>query len=479
MNIKIDFKMVLVFASIIIINTFIAETPLGLVVLILQYAFVVYLIGKKKMEEAIFWHFIFMITSYARLNFITAEVGNIYNYFTFKLVGPVTFSYLFSFFLLMASPRSKQTILGKNSSLFLRTRKYFYVLFATGFVLGLIGLLLFNYFLQEFIGYSLYLIILLIHIELLVRNNTGVLLNRCFDACIPLLIASFISGLANMVLGFTTDYGEADVIINNSIAPFILMVLLAVPNVKQKGFLVGFFFLNLITTLYLGASGKTYINLLIVLTFFAIRTLSNNVSKKTPLITAIVAVIVFGVWNLLPNLEGKSSSKFHQFQSLTYFFKGDISSVDDSPYIRLAAMKDIYEENLKNPIYFLVGRGYGGYFEDHTGLLRMARLDENAFKDEYIAKNKFPTAHSTYAIVPLLNGFGGLFLLFFLMFMYAKRSIKGNYLSCAAFIWILSSFYYDILTGLIGLFFIFASEYNLDYGISTKQNKFIRIKEHQ
>jgi hypothetical protein len=156
---------------------------------------------------------------------------------------------------------------------------------------------------------------------------------------------------------------------------------------------------------------------------------------------------------------GLSSIKLHQFLSL---FSGNLSDIDSSPYIRVVTFIDVVLTFGYNIFHWMFGMGYGGYFTDETGLLRITpTIDRDAFSTTDIISGYFHSAHDTFCTVPLFNGFVGLFLLLKIVFLYIKR-VKYNFLAMSAIPWLFLTFYFNPQLGLTGLMFLFAAEYSIN-----------------
>lgn len=455
---RIDGKLSIILTLLYVVNSLVETNLSGAALCFLQILFVAFLFFNGRRQKAIFWHLMFMVTSYCRLDFVATEVSGLYNYFSLKLIGPITFSYVLSILLLLFSLKKS---LNRDYALFGKMRIIFYLYACVGFLLGLSGLLFSDYYFDVFIDDMVYIGILIVIIELISRNDKGLLLKMCFDACIPLLIASVLGVAFNYIKGIHIMYGVVETYLQNSVFPFVCLGVLAIPQVKKKGVLISIFVLYLVLSLSIGASGKFFFNILLVAIVSLARVIQRKKIRSVMILSAIALFFVL-FFHVTPSpIEGQSANKLHQVQSLRGIFRGDISSIDNSPYIRIASIMDIYTENMSNPVYFIAGRGYGGYFRDHLGILMLANLEQGGFKSEYIARNKFPTAHSTFATVPLLNGFGGFAMLLYLIVSYVCVGIKNNYLGTASLIWLLLMFYYNILIGIVGILFLYSSEYKM------------------
>ena len=208
-----------------------------------------------------------------------------------------------------------------------------------------------------------------------------------------------------------------------------------------------------------GSAVKFFINYSIVALVYVVNRIRNKGFGFIPALGIIVVAVTFA--SSLLTEESMFYMKFDQFRSLGSLSSGNIENVGSSPYVRVASMLNIYSENLKNPIYFFVGRGYGGYFQDDLHLFTSLDLTAGAFSDEAVAKGKFPTAHSTFNVVPLLHGFGGFALVLLLVFQYFKRSLKQSPLSLVGVLWLFFMFYYNIQTAIVGVFFLYSSEFEI------------------
>jgi len=476
MHIQVSFQQIILYSVLLIINSVVISNPIGILWCIMQFVFVIYLFATGKKESAVFWHLVFMITSSASTAVTTEDLGR-FNYSSIKLFGPLTISYLFAIILLFISPKTKKDIKFRYS-LFWKMRNIFVIFGIMGMMLGIVGLFGLGYYFDAFVGFSVYIMVLVIHIELIMRYDKGRLLKKCFYACIPLLIASIVNNLSNVLLDIKTTYSIFDIYSQSAISSFSLLLLLALPNVSNKKIVVAALLVYLILILTT-ATGKFFFNLAMMLFIYLLMLINNNKIRYRKFFIALAIFVIPVVLSSSFLLEGKAALKFSQFKSVFNIFESDITSVEDSPYIRMAEVLNIYSENVKNPIYAVMGRGYGGYFQDELGLFNKIVLGEGSFREEYIIQGKFATAHSTFATIPLVNGFAGLILIFYLIVQYVKRSVRGNFLAGMVLLWMLSMFYYNVVYGLIGIFYLFASEFNTVHDDNKKYHKLLCTKSNK
>lgn len=451
-------RYIIILTFLFYVNAQLSTSPLCLIITLLQYLYVIRLLIRKKYEDAILWHFLFMITSYSRLDYVRADIDMLYNYFSVKLIGPVTFSYLFTIYIWGST--KKHTILNyiKPSFCLSKMQHYFRWFFLSGVFLGMLGLLFMGYFFDAFIEYTVYIFIILLHLEILIKYNSSKLQEKVSEILMPLLTSSVLANVLNFYAGITIIYGAYETTLANSVAIFVVLMILQINKIKQNWGTIIVIILYMFITTQIGASGKLFFNIGLIALIYLLRELyKNGIGFKT---VVALCVVIVGIFYTL-GLEGNVvfNSKLNEFKSMSNVFQGDVESVSESPYIRIASMMNIYLENIQNPLKGLLGRGFGGYFVDQLNMFAGFDLSHGAFSDEYIKKGMFPSAHSTFAIVPLLHGFLGIYFIIKLVICYSKRSITENSWGAAALIWLLFSFYYNILIGIAGVFILYSSEY--------------------
>ena len=449
---------------VILLNLLTIGSPLNVVVTIPQYVVVLYFLITKQVDKALLWHLTFIVTSIS--SFTAAELSDagqslaIYNYARLKLVGPVGLSYLISILIFLVSIR--KTISLYKGRLFYKLYRISLYLGVQGCLFGCFGLIfLSHYSFDKFVSSNIYIWMIVINMLCIMKNHSGRLLllfnQHAFAIIIGAIFATFIAYL----LGVTTSYGgQEGIILSADVMYFAPMLLVGIFMIRHKTISVISLLLFFVMTLQ-SAGGKTVFIVIIAILFFlyylffskAYRTLFPVVVKygRYVVIPLLLVIIIAGGIKV----GGFASYKV---QSAFSLFSGDIDSIDRSPYIRVASLLNIINNGKDNLVRLCCGNGYGGYFTDDLHLFVGVDL-KGGWTDDVVATGYFTTAHDTFAMVPLVNGFIGLFLLLYICVLYIKR-IKFNYLAFAAIPWLAFTFYFSVQLALSGLFFLYAAEYN-------------------
>lgn len=458
-------KKIIFLFIIILLNGLTNTTKLNLLVSLPQFAMVLYFIVFNKIDKAIFWHFLFFITSftyYGDAN--TAEAGitlTSYNYAKLKLIGPVGFSHIIATLLFV---RVLRRPLIKKNDVFYQFYKFLIYLMITGFGLGFIGFSFSNYYNEGLVQYGSYVIIIFIHTAILYRMNDTVLNERFYEIIVPLLvlfpISTFILSIINPE------------IIGEPAASFYSMLLLpALLNKKKIAFiLIGLIFL-IHNSIVLGSSGKSLVMLLFFALFTLVLSFNKNVKLRLPIRSRIIRVIsmsfIFSIPTIILILNqkygGSSSivSKMYQVRTLGEFilYGGNLQNISSSPYIRVTSLLNILYEGLRNPVILLFGKGYGGYFNDHFNYFSGLDLYRGAFSDRAILSGNYYTGHDTMVTIPMFNGVIGFYLLIKIIIKYFKLS-RINFIALSVIPFLLLAFYFDTLIGVTGVLLLFVSTHN-------------------
>jgi hypothetical protein len=422
----------------------------------------------NKIENAIFWHFMFFITSftyYGDAN--TSEAGITlasYNYAKLKLIGPIGYAYIIAILLFAIVLRRLPKRKSKND-LFYQFYKLIIYFMITGFGLGLIGFAFNQYYFEGLIRYGSYIIIVFIHTAILYRMNNTALREGLYEIVIPLLalfpICTFILNNINIEpLGVPA-------------ASFYTMLLLPalLYNKKISFILIGLFFL-VYNSIFFGASGKGLVMLLIFAFITLYLSFTKNVKASYPIRARIIRIISVAFIISIPTIVlilnqtyGGSSfivSKMYQVRTLVefVFYRGDVQNIATSPYIRVTSLINILYEGLENPIILLFGRGYGGYFNDHLNYFDGLDLYRGAFSDSAILSGDYYSGHDTMVTVPMFNGLIGLYFLFKIVIKYIKYS-KINFIALSVIPFLLLAFYFDTLMGVTGVLLLYIGAFKI------------------
>ena len=448
-------KYVLIYSIIFILNILLYGSPLNLIITIPSILYVLYLIIKGDLSRALFLHLIFIVTSVSHVAIGDFDGAIIpYGYFSFKLYGPLTISYLLNIFLFIRFLTKKRLSIVKNNLLH-KLFLVFVTFAACGFVLGLIGMLAAGYSLNYFITYNVYILNLIMLMACMLCERTSYIQKKGRLHLYYVLLAGIISSFILFLLGSKMEYGGVEVITKPDIFSFSFLLIASLAKNSTKKTNIIFILLYLLILMLGGASGKDFIFIAISLLYVLYSYFKSNMIKAI-VVATLCFVPVLIILNKGMEFNQLFNDKFSQFASLLKIFNGNLDEVARSPYIRIASMINIYSENLTNPIYFLVGRGYGGYFTDSLGLFSGIDLYLGAFTPEQINSGHFYSAHGSLAVIPLLHGFGGMAIICIMIWKFIKQS-RNNYYCLVVLPWIFLMFYYNLLLAITGLFFLYSS----------------------
>lgn len=468
-TLEYSYKRVLLFTIITFFAIITHESVSGLILTIPQLFFILYLLYHKKILEAYKWHIIFSLTCIAIpfSSIIAPGIAyELFNYSKLKLIGPVSVSLIITLMIL------SYTII--NHYKFVISDKLFYNLclllsaFAFyGILLGTIGLLWFNYNLDVFITFSVYIIPLLLNALIIFALNSNGLKKELTSTLIELLISSPIASLLCYLFHITSLYSNDIVIPQNELGYYSFLLLFSVIFIK-KWILP---FIAAILSLWLmkfgGEGGKgIIINCVILIFFLSILFKNKNIlfKQRVKIFRLIIIIIFFfsgvSIYNIFIS-NNLFIWKLQNIASLFDVFDGidAIAYMPNSPRIRIVSLIDIIQGFQYSPLSVIFGTGYGGYFYDHLNILSQSDLS-HAFSDYEINTGRYSRPHDTYAAVPLVNGVIGLFLLVKTAIQYIKN-YKTNFFSLAAVPWLLLTFYYNAQFAIIGLLLLYISSSNL------------------
>lgn len=437
----------------------------NLAIAIAEYCVVFFLIFTNKLPLALFLHHAFVITSISATN-VAALVDNplaIYSYSRLKLIGPIGVSYIVTIIIFLLSFKNRARI--DKSTLFYKLFKTITVLGASGMIVGLLGLLSDSYYtFDTFVFYSVYIIVVWLNIFCLLLNHSEKLVSIYYNNAIPIIIGGiFASFVAYQVFGVVNIYGSLEIILQADIVYYAPVIIIGLLFIKKR--IIPLFAVLLylfICTQSIGGKGLVITALSIVFLIYASlfpkgKVLTTKQKWRNRVI--VTATIILGVAFVLTLDFGiLFSSKVHQ---LTSMFSGDLDSIDESPYTRVATTLNIIDNYLHRPWCFIFGMGYGGYFTDSLSLFGGLDLTSGGWSEEVVKSGHFNMGHDTFASVPLFNGFFGLYLIFKIVFLYAKR-IRSNMYAFAAIPWLFLTFYFNTQLAISGLLLLYASEYEIN-----------------
>ena len=461
------YKKILFLGIIIFLNGLTNVTPLNLLISVPQFALVLYYILNNKIERAIFWHFMFFITSFtyygddcttgAAISFTS------YNYAKLKLIGPIGFSQIIAI-LLFATVLMRTSVNKIINKPFYQFYKLIRYLLITGFGIGLIGFAFDHYYFMGVLQYGSYIIIIYIHTYILYKINNTILRKDFFEIVIPVLVLFPICTFVLKMINPGLEGGAAASFYSMLLIPALLF------NKKILFVLVGLFFI-IYNSIFFNTSGKTLIMFLLFILITFLLTFNKNIKAKFLYRAKIFRAICLIFFLLIPTImliiddkfdgSAQISSKIYQTKTLMefIFFEGGLQYISNSPYIRVTSLINILYEGIKNPIILLFGRGFGGYFNDHLNYFSGMDLSKGAFSDIEINSGDYYSGHDTMVTLPMFNGIIGFYFLLKVLIEYLKLS-RINYIALSVIPFLILAFYYDALIGVTGVLLLFVSTHS-------------------
>lgn len=469
-QLQISIWRILLYSIIILGNIVTIGSTLNLIISIPEFIYVFYLLFKNQIDKALFYHIVFVITSISATNAAGMEIDNtlLYSYARLKIIGPIGASYLMSIILLLLSLHNKLKV--PRSNLFYKLFNGLLIMAISGFTIGLLGFILDSHYSMEgILNYGVYITIVLINMYALILNYSDRLTKRFYDDVLPLLVASvYSSAFAYFILHISTTYGGlSNIILKADLSYYASILLLAYSFVSKKIRILFPFLVFLILT-YNTSGGKEIIILGLVVVFFIIGILGNRSSKNNLWLYVLSAILLFVIIMGIRTAEDTLFSR--KVGEVTSMFSSDITDISTSPYIRVASTLNILQGYILHPYWMLFGSGYGGYYEDYLHLFAHLNLGHGSFSQQDISSGFFHTAHDTFAVVPLVNGLFGLWIIIKFSIKYIKR-IKYNFCAFAAIPWLLLTFYFNIQLALTGVYLLFSCEYVVANSLKDKLKK--------
>lgn len=455
----------LLYTGIVLVNLFFLGSSINTIIVVPQVLHVLYLIGKKRYEDALMYHIIYIALSIATTTAVgLLEAGQMStDYASLKLIGPIRVSYVISIILFVAA-NSVSTPMKKDNLGY----KLFQALIwmaTTGTFIGAVGCFIDkNYRPEMFMSYGVYIYLLIITIYCFQKFYSSYLLQRMHNEAEIIIVAGiFASFISYAYLGVKTTYGVLeDLYLTADVMRFAPILLFAIFKTEHKKIvLLALFIYSLI--IVSSGGGKDVMFVIITAVYFGYALFfSKHLIPESPhksLIKGLVGIVL-----LLVIVYGASSvttgamfdNKLGQALSFLSF---DLNEMDRSPLIRVASFLNIINDNKFNPIGLLFGQGIGGYFTDSLHMFTYLDVAQGGWSQEIISSGCYPSAHDTFASVPLVYGFVGLYLLMRVAVQYIKR-VPTNCYALAAVLWLVLTFNFNVQLALIALFLLYCSEYN-------------------
>lgn len=437
---------------------------------------VLFLLIRKKTNAALFWHTIFFITSYNNiftedflfLNNIQSIIS--YNYANWGFHG-LRFSLIISFLIIMVQNSYKSISDSARLTVFYKLFRFLQYCVATGFVLGVLGLFLLGYSLTNFLLYSYYCLFCFCFAWAFLYEYESSLKDQLFEAVPYVISIAVVFNFLSLMLGLKASL---IVIGTTGIGAYCFIL---IPSLLFQKRSIPFLIVIIGIQIYIMSfqtSGKQIYSLILLFVATIILSFSKSIRRNIGSLNLtkmrfVIIMVLIGYPALQQTFsstaednEGNYKWKMKSVESLTNFFIGesDMDDVSASPYIRLAEIRNIMYEDVRNPIFLFFGRGFGGYYQDELNLFSGYDLAHGAFSREEIRTGKFSYGHDTFVTVPMLNGFIGFFMLVSLIITMCKKSSQ-NYLYLTSLMFLLLWFYFDVLMGVMGVMLLYAAEHKI------------------
>lgn len=455
-------------------NIILMGSMMNLIVAIPEVMIVLYVLYfKNDVQLAFLLHLSFCLTGFDVTSALSEDI--FYSYTKVKLVGPLTVSYIILGLIYL---KASQKGIAKNVK---QTLSYDYyslskVLFLYATIVGLIGLVIFDYRLSDFLPRYLYLLIGIIMLSIFLRLYSPSFLKKCYLCVFCLIIASPIASFVSYyLLNISSHYSTFDAFIYNEVFWLAPVLLLALFYYKGQFKVLSFLSLLLygMCIMAAGRGGQIItIGIAVViasyLVYFSKEHKKGTIAKifKIALPISIIGAITY--FSSLDVTENLATIKFNEMMSLLKAFSlfggsgMDLSSISDSPYTRIAEVCNIVDNGLHNPLGLIFGKGYGGTFTDSTGMFEGIDLSDGGYPIEVIESGRFGTPHSAVPNILLYHGVIGLVLIIRLTVKYVKK-ITYTPVVFAAVILFLLSFYFNTNQVIALSFALCAAEYKIQY----------------
>lgn len=463
---------IIVFIMLELMNIIWMDSALNLLITLPQFFIVLYYIIKGNLSLAFLLHVIFTLTGFNETS--ASYDGVMYSYAKFKVAGPVALSYINLIFLYYRS-KSNLNLDEVETSLFWEFRKVMRLLLVIATSLGVVGMVLWGYRVDDYVTPFAYLCIGYLYVTMFVNLYNKSLLKDCYEYAFFLLVsAPFATFISFFILGIKASYSELDALIFNEefmMAPTLFLCLL--DHTKYKSLIICSLILYLFCVAAAGRGGFFLnISVAIICLLYMVFVLKRGgrFSMFLKFLFPLILVYIFPYIYSLKDANSLAGVKFNDYLSLVEtLFSFDINKIDSdyiqaSPYTRIAEIVNIIWCGLHNPFALFFGRGFGGQYTDISGMFNSINLDDGggAFSIVAVRSGRYGYAHSSIPMILLWNGIWGIYLLFKLGFAFFKR-IKFSAMYYPAFILFFYGFYFNPSLFLAVAFCLYGAEYKYKY----------------
>lgn len=463
-------KLTTIFTILLVMNFLFSENfIMGNSLAIMELLFVlIYFIFTGSLKKTLFWHVVFMLSSLEISTDVANYSGVVYGYKHFELPFiPISLSTLFTIFLFLMSIFKNKTIKYKKND-----NVYFTViiLFLLPFITGLIGILFRDYEIANFIERAMQPFLYLCVYILLVEYKNKQDINKLKELLISCLIGSVLASYISALVGVQASYGAHSTFPTNQIlwfSPFLIILSIYMTG-KQKIFIFTVGILACVNLIFFNATGKTILFVILAIVIYLYKNITNI--KRFPyffiilISTLLISVAIFDQIQNLIKSNILFQAKFEQLVGILnvknwgYMFQ----NVPLSPRIRIIESINIFLTHKENLLDLIIGRGFGGYFEDKSNMLSSIDLSKGAFDKEQILTGHFTRPHESFNDIFLLTGFLGMILWSGLIIDQVKRMFRDkreSFYSLIGLIFILLFWNTYVILIYFGLITIYVSKY--------------------
>lgn len=425
------------------LNSYFNQNSFFKIFIYFQCIYLLYLLLTKQYVKTFKYHIFFVLCSpLFSQDFNTSS--RVINYSRLQIFG-LNYSYLFVVLLFLVCFFNQNKNIKKN----FRNKKLkkFYILnlimLGTATVIGVIGIIIDNNLISFFRNGFIYMGIMVMYFYILLslfnKNNVKELKKIIYS----LLIGGIGITLLLNLFGIKGFYGNLE--ISRTIDTVIFSSILVF---KYKLFFI--LYMYLLPTI---VSGKAIIIFLVVMGIWSYHLKLNKVLKLILLVS--ILILFFNLDSLIMLKENSILKyKYNEFVMMLKEFK--LSKIPHSPRVRIIEIINLLYSYIEKPIYLLMGKGYGGYYNDLSGLFSKFGL---YYFDFSLLERKawtFYTVHDGVAPFILYHGLYGIIMYIYYSYYFLKKSFS-NPLAIISFIWIFLLFYFNphiMLIGVISSFIV-------------------------
>lgn len=181
------------------------------------------------------------------------------------------------------------------------------------------------------------------------------------------------------------------------------------------------------------------------------------------LFTAGIAglIVAGGSYRFLDSLKSNVlfQEKMEQVISMMSFWKEDwLTDMLPSPKIRMLELYNTCLEYLEKPWLLLTGKGIGGSFREHTGIMTFV---SDAYSDGEWSNNTFISVHGTFAKLFLANGLIGIGVCVYVFMTLIKYWRQCVWLIPGVY-WFLLFYGYSLSMTMVGMSCLMIGLYEID-----------------